>query len=792
VKKTFKSTICIALACILLVATACRGGNGYGNGNGAETNTGTRASSNIELTSTGRYMERDISPPIDGQFITFMANDGSIVAFDTSLRARYTSTDSGQTWTQSPGLNINDADRPMWIHAATLMPDGSLLTFLMDKGIVIIDTNGNASPFPVQSIDEAIANGYHVGINMMQVLGEDRLLISYTIHGFSQQMWNPEDDNYDDNENNDENEDENDETGRRSSMVMGVNGMSDRFDQRTVLYNFSGEVVAELPFMTVAAAATSGEYFYVLEQWESLITSVNLSTGALSNRSPISLATNAPISGMMQMGTSAALAISICGNLVVMHDNSVLMIEDDNIETLLDGDAFFFGSPNAFVSNVMVLACGNIAIAVLAGAEAYLFRYEWDENAVINPERTLHIWSLENNDTVRATITELRRRYPDTYITYEIAISGDTGMTAADAIRNLNTRLLSNRGPDIIILDGTPAETYATRGMLLNMAGHVDTSAMYQNLLEGFVQDNETLYILPTQFMLPVIAGAPHAINAVNTLDDFVSRIVNGNPPTPAMNRWDIAGIAEEDRAESSFTLEELFSIMWLTNAAAIVNNNQLDSNALREFFTAMLAISDMYNLSEEDNSSMMFGAVMSSRTSTRGTIITGSLIDYISQITNMGAFSMGSMMLMNMLTNRPDAELAPFPGLVSGAWEPTTMVSISADTNVADFAITFVNTMLSLAVQGMDHGMGFPVTSVGVNTQIQEINDQLIYWGADPIEIDLNSLIAQMQTPVMLENVVTEMIWETVERLCTGRLDLEGAVQEIEQNIRNYLAERS
>jgi len=61
-----------------------------------------------------------------------------------------------------------------------------------------------------------------------------------------------------------------------------------------------------------------------------------------------------------------------------------------------------------------------------------------------------------------------------------------------------------------------------------------------------------------------------------------------------------------------------------------------------------------------------------------------------------------------------------------------------------------------------------------------------------EPFNLDLDALVQQLQTPAVIETTLIEIIWETAERLCAGAIDLEGAVREVEQNIRNYLAERS
>jgi len=43
-----------------------------------------------------------------------------------------------------------------------------------------------------------------------------------------------------------------------------------------------------------------------------------------------------------------------------------------------------------------------------------------------------------------------------------------------------------------------------------------------------------------------------------------------------------------------------------------------------------------------------------------------------------------------------------------------------------------------------------------------------------------------------MGDTVLTGMMWSSLEKCCKGELDVDGAVREIEQNVKNYLAERS
>ncbi|MCL2372660.1 MAG: ABC transporter substrate-binding protein [Defluviitaleaceae bacterium] len=773
-KKCVKAILCIWLVAALLLAAACGGGGGGGNGSDGVNVTGT--------VGMGRFMERDISPPIEGQFLSFAASDGTLIAVEVGLSVRYDSSDGGQTWVQAPAFT-GDIGQFASIQMATLLPCGSLLAQLFrgGEGIIKIDPSGNITDFHIASIDDILTDDDMIMFSLLQRLGDDRLLVSYTIHGFAPAVIDE-----------DEDENENDDTTR----IRTFGGTNSRFEQRTALLDLNGNLIAELPFENISAAVAHGDYFYVLSPWESTINRVYMENGALTSQPTISLAAEGGMGGvrMMGIGIEGSLAVNNDGNLLVLHGGNLLLFENGRSDTMLDGNAFSFGAPNNFVSSMIVLACGNIAMVVSDGITTYLFKYEWDENAVVSLSRTLSIWSLEDNDTVRAAIMELRRRYPDAYITYEVALTSGGAISAADAIRSLNTRLLSGRGPDILILDGVPIDGYAGRGMLLDLTGQVNTEGMFKNLLAPYLTGGQT-YVIPTQFSIPVLMGSEQALAESQTLAALIENIVTGNPIPDMQEGRMLGGIPEDERATIAFdSLEELFNFMWYTNASAFLQDNRLEANMLREFLGVIQAISDKYQLAAEDDMDAMSGVFMAvhSGGGSRTNAITGSLMQFMMQSTNLAAFTVDNIMMLQMMTAREDAEIAIFPGLAPGAWLPSTIVGVSADTEVEAFSIEFVNTMLSLQVQQMNHGMGLPVTHAAIQEQINQINRQLAEFEMEPFDIDVGALVGQLQTPALIETTLHEMIWVTVERLCTGRIDLEGAVQEVEQNIRNYLAERS
>ncbi|MCL2200201.1 MAG: ABC transporter substrate-binding protein [Defluviitaleaceae bacterium] len=750
----------LLIAIVLVVFAAC-GGNGGENGDGGNSRS-VGGGAHATPLATGRHVEIEITPPIQDRLISLVAQDGTLVVFDEGLRTRFESTDMGETWVQSQGVGYG-TDLFSDVNNAGILPDGRLLVYLQGEGMTAVEQDGTTQHIPIAGIDRGIADGDEFTLQLIEVLDNERVMLTYSIDWFARFMRENEDfqmfeeDEYDD----EENEDDENGGGIRTGTVR-VGG------------NVGGGGMLSFPGTTTAIYDIATGQQLQLISYEEFLT-------------------------MTPMGANAD------GDIYTIENHNLVRhgINGD-VDILLHGTAFAFGAPVGMTSSITPIEDGfivNVTQFENMMMVSQIFKYVWDAEAFVDPSQTITIWSLEDNPTVRAAITEIWRNNPNADITYEIALYGDTAISAADAIRTLNTRLLSGRGPDILILDGTPIDSYAGRGMLLDLSERVSTGDMYQNILAPFT-DNGQMYVIPMQFTIPMLIGEGQHLNQAPTLSALVQGILESNPlPEIDENRW-LGGTPEDERAKIAFNdLPELFEIMWQTGAAAFITDNRLDSDILREFLAAIEAINDKFELAQ--NEAMMSGGVMmvSGGGVGRANIIGGSVMQFLMQNTNIGAFEAGNISMLYSFMNRNRdnifMDIALFPGLVQGAWTPSTIVGVYADTPVVDFSIEFVNTMLSQEVQRVNHGMGFPVIRDAMEWQIAQINEQIAEFGLSgfdmaPFEINMDEIIAQLQTPALPEATLREMIWTTVERLAQGRVDIEGAVQEIEQNIRNYLAERS
>lgn len=802
-EKWLKQTFCLLLACSFILITAC------GGKNNENTQTGE---------SSGRYVEKDITPPVDGQFASFLTEDETIVCFNEGLKNRYESTDGGQTWAETPGPGAQ-SERYRDVTSGTLLNDGRLLVFVPGEGLLIVDADGSSQPYPVAEIDEAIAKGDNVMISLLQAVSDERLLLSYTIGGMMQVTRSePAGGDAVGEESvsigsgpvtqdggavtNDGAEGPSDGGPVTNEGPQGPSGGTSRsvaggaMTNKITLYDIAtGKPVVELADGSIAAADADDEKLYLLDTGGS-VKAYNLVDGKAANTADIRFWESQNGGGFMitMPGmSSSALAVGGAGLYAAYNGDLLFAPYGGTVETVLNSTAYSTGAPRSSVNSVFALDDGSILINIRTGEANHLYKYVWDENATLDPNKTLTIWSLEDNAFVRAAIAELRKKHPDASITYEVALADDDAAElAADAIKTLNTQLLNGSGPDVIILDGCPEESYVEKGMLLELGSLINTDDVYTNLLSPYISEGK-LYCIPMQFYMPMLMGSADAVNKAPTLNSLVDIVMAGNdtPDGPAPGT-DFSGISEEQRSELYFNdLRELCKVLWLASAPSIVSDNKLNTDALSDYLNSVKAISDKYNLANPEQGERMR---MSVAFSDGGSVteLPGSLMRYTSQQTNYAAFNAGNLQLLQMVAERSDSQIELFPGLAPGAWEPSTIAGISADTNVPDFAAEFIKAMLSIEVQQLNYGTGLPVTRQGITAQIDTINERLAEQNRGEFTVDVGALIEKLQTPSMGDMVLTNMMWLSVEKCCKGNLSVEEAVKEIEQNVKNYLAERA
>ncbi|MCI8723924.1 MAG: extracellular solute-binding protein [Ruminococcus sp.] len=128
----------------------------------------------------------------------------------------------------------------------------------------------------------------------------------------------------------------------------------------------------------------------------------------------------------------------------------------------------------------------------------------------------LRIYSLKPS-SIRYAATFFQEKYPELEVIYETGCTGEDSVTLTDAVRTLNTELMAGEGPDILILDGLPGDSYREKGILEDVTEIVEPEKekYFYNVISACNEGN-TIYQIPTYFNVPVILGDADVLEAKN------------------------------------------------------------------------------------------------------------------------------------------------------------------------------------------------------------------------------------------------------------------------------------
>ena len=146
-----------------------------------------------------------------------------------------------------------------------------------------------------------------------------------------------------------------------------------------------------------------------------------------------------------------------------------------------------------------------------------------EEDKELDPELPppfLTVYSLENSELVEKMIEKVSSRYPGIEIHLE---TGEEGASVFDSIDALTAKITAGIGPDILILDGLPAKTYQSRGLLTDLSPVLGSllKELQQNILSAYMQE-EKIFMLPVHYIVPAIFADREGGRAAESLHSLM------------------------------------------------------------------------------------------------------------------------------------------------------------------------------------------------------------------------------------------------------------------------------
>lgn len=381
------------------------------------------------------------------------------------------------------------------------------------------------------------------------------------------------------------------------------------------------------------------------------------------------------------------------------------------MEQLAEGNLTSLSEPSKEAAELFVLEDDTILILYQSGE---LASYTYDADASM-PDRQLTVYSLYDNDTVHQAINVFRQSQPDTYVKLEIGMSGEDGVTESDAIRNLSTEVLAGKGPDVLLLDGIPLDSYMEKGILMDLTDVTkkleEKNQYFDNILKAYGNE-KGLYALPIRFYLPLLTGNQETIEKIRDLDTLA----------------DVAEqLAEKSNTKEtvlgSYSAKELLERLYPVCEPNWIKEHGVDKDAVKEFLVQAKRI---YQAEQKNLDKSEIEAYEEVRKNLDNSVnqdkeryllgLDGQLQLY-RQIMKHQALTAGiykSMTDIQTLVSIQKKERRQsfilFPGQEKNVFLTSGLVGLVAGTKEKELAVAFLEMLLGEKVQGKDLGDGFPV----------------------------------------------------------------------------------
>lgn len=502
----------------------------------------------------------------------------------------------------------------------------------------------------------------------------------------------------------------------------------------------------------------------------------------------------------------------VCNKGVYRH-----VIGGTVMEQVINGGLCSLSDPMKHVVKMTRTAGEGFLAAFL---EKTLSAFTYDPNINTVPSQTLTAYSLTENDILRQTIIRYQEEHPDVYVEYKVGMDEESGITREDAVKKLNTEIMAGKGPDFLLLDGLPVNSYVEKGILADLTPYLaeleKEEKILPNIKESFTVDGKT-YMIPAAITLSMYLTDKENMTNVSdlsTLADMIEKLRKEHPSEGIMQTY------SEDMILNA--LMPVSAPLWIKEAG------ELNAEEISDYLKQTKRIYDacMEGLNEEALQRYLDlkqnGVGSSSEISAYNDLQGGGIqIAAGNEKVTLGelknAYNYAFLQSINKQDNGENGRncrAALTPGSVKDAFCPYALMGVNAASNQAELAGEFLCEALSEKTQRMIYPTGFPVNEAGLQTYLETLGGQVdwakpgedygnfgfindgmtilitTYMPTEQETEELYNLLSSVRTPYLADAVVEDVVREVGKWYLEGRCSLEEALGEIQEKLAIYMAE--
>lgn len=481
---------------------------------------------------------------------------------------------------------------------------------------------------------------------------------------------------------------------------------------------------------------------------------------------------------------------SSCVCFEVLEDGAVIAADGDgffrceagdtNWKKIVNGAETSFAFNNMWCKQITALSDGSFYGLFGGESGTRLMEYRYDPEAVIEIVEALTVYTVMESSLLQQAAALYHKEHPEVMIEIQTAFSKMESYTAEpdynQIYQELNTALMSDNGPDILVLDGLPMESYAEKGLLVDIDELVtpleENASLLANITGCYRTENGTRYAVPLQFGLMFAIGRDLTEKEVTSLDSLAKTL--------------------SEKTESFMgpqTVEELVDKFYPLFTEEVVQDKQLNREALTVRLEQLKKIADNCGILEKREKDSRCYNVWDIASRCK-------LAFYETDGFNNAMFPISAANLVKGSYT-----------CLEGAFYPKLEVGISSKSEHQERAKDFLVFALSEAVQGFDYYEGFPANTAALSVlagkdrtdieacttiEIGEGMQQEFIIESFSVE-DANYLVEMCKSVSVRakkDAQIRQVLIETLPGYLAGSKSLEETLDSIEGGLKMYLAE--
>ncbi|HEY5584087.1 MAG TPA: extracellular solute-binding protein [Ruminiclostridium sp.] len=470
------------------------------------------------------------------------------------------------------------------------------------------------------------------------------------------------------------------------------------------------------------------------------------------------------------------------------------------VERMVDGSLSSFSSLDMFNVDVVEITDGQYLALYRDKENKFSFmNYEYSKTIASVPSNELTVYSLKDNATIKQEILLFQKSNPDIRVIFETGLTEKDAVTAEDARKTLNTEILAGKGPDLIVLDEMPLNSYIDKGILADisdiMGAYIPKGELFENIANAY-KKNDKFYATPLRFDVPVMFGGQETLNKITDLKSFGDYIVDFRKSKPNAT---IFGF--NDGAQ---LVRELFAV----NADSWINEDgTVDKNKLTDFISLTKYIyKDAIKVANPKVLFSMQTRLASGQSSKNSKVKAFDSFWPLSVNNGTDQLSIGSiswksdlMHITSAISNKSSLNYKMF-NEEKKYFEPLTVVGINSKTANVENAKKFLTYLLSEEGQKVDLLGGFPINknvfsevmkAKDLTEEIGSVNNGIkMVMPSEKQFTDFTAMMEQLKTPIFQNSIILDAVLEASDKCLNDEISVDEAVNSIIAKINLYLSE--